>query len=133
MICTICGKISSHTSDINIKKFVVDGITYMYPVCLDNGDFQHSHKDEQQLIADIVHKEQAKAKELKDRLEQDRKELLAKQEADAKANQERVARDIEEMSYRTAMHNFNDLVQGNKRAMRDIYKMLKDAYDGGKL
>ena len=130
MICKICGKIRPNTSDINVKRFVVDGIVYYYPVCLENGDFQHSHKDEQQLITDIVHKEQNKDKELKEKIEKERKELLAKQEADIKANQERVARDNEEMSYRTAMHNFHELTAGqNKRAMSEIYKALKNAYE----
>ena len=69
MICKICGKIRPNTSDINVKRFVVDGVAYYYPVCFDNGDFQHSHKDEQQLIEDIVHKEQNKDKELKEKIE----------------------------------------------------------------
>lgn len=130
MICKICGKIRPNTSDINVKRFVVDGIVYYFPVCLDNGDFQHSHKDEQKLIEDIVHREQDKEQELKEKIEKERKELLAKQEADLKANQEKVAKDIEESSYRLAIKNFHDLTAGhNKRAMSEIYKELKDAYE----
>ena len=102
----------------------------MFPVCLESSDFQHSHTDEQQLIADIVHREQARDQELKEKIEKERKELLAKQEADAKANQEKVAKDIEESSYRLAIKNFHDLTAGhNKRAMSEIYKALKDAYE----
>ena len=38
MQCVICNKYSGHTSDINLDKFRIDGIDYIYPVCQTSQD-----------------------------------------------------------------------------------------------
>lgn len=131
MQCVICNKYSGHTSDINLDKFRIDGIDYIYPVCQTSQDGRFTeHKDANEIISEIVHKEQERQKQIEEQLKQRAKEILEKQEADSKANQERIARDNEERTYKTAMHNFHELTQGNDRAMKEIYRTLKEAFEG---
>lgn len=133
MICKVCGKYSQHTSEIDLRKFRVDGIDYMMPVCVSDNPrdtrFQR-HDDEQSKIEEIVRSEIAKRKAEEIAINQKAKEVLAQEEADKKANQERASRDNEERTYKTAMHNFHELTQGNDRAMKEIYRMLKEAFEG---
>ena len=66
---------------------------------------------------------------MREEAERKAKELAETREAELKADRERTNKDIEELSYRIAMHNFNELTSGNKRAMAAMYRLLKDAYE----
>ena len=133
MICRICGKYSAHTSDIDLRKFVVDNVSYMIPVCVNDNPKDPRflpHPDAQTKIEEIVRSEIAKRKAEEIAINQKAKEVLAQEEADKKANQERANRDNEERSYKIAMRNFQELTQGNARAKKEIYRMLKEAFEG---
>lgn len=133
MICRICGKYSNHTNEIALKKFVVDGISYLYPVCsYDNPNDNRfkPHADAQAQIERIVRDEIKQRQADEEALRVKAKEILEKQQAEIKANEERVAKENEERAYRTAMRNFEQLTQGNKRAIREIAKILKEVENG---
>ena len=65
MQCVICNKFSGHTSDINLDKFRIDGIDYIYPVCQTSQDGRFTeHTDANEIISEIVHKEQERQKQI---------------------------------------------------------------------
>ena len=66
---------------------------------------------------------------MREEAERKAKELAERREAEFRANEERANKDIEELSYRIALRNFNELVSGNRRAMAEMYRLLKDAYE----
>lgn len=132
MFCNICGKYSAHTSDIDVRKFRVDGVDYMFAVCVSENPKDTSfkrHKDEQAQIEAIVHKEIEDRKAQEEMLRAKAKEVLLKTETEKREQEERVKRETEERTYTKSMSEFANLTQTNKRAMHDIYKALKQAYE----
>ena len=108
MWCVICRRYSAHVSDVNLRKFRVDGTYYLYPVCKDSYDGRFkAHSDAQEKIEEIVSNEKERQKQIEDQLKQRAEEIPEKQEIDSKANQERPAREAEERLYNKAMGIFS--------------------------
>ncbi|WP_287954656.1 hypothetical protein [Acidiplasma sp.] len=129
MICNICGKYSDHSSDIDFETFVIDGLPMRFVVCQGATGYP-KHDNALQILTEKYHKKLENQKKLAEEAERKAKELLEKREADLKANQERAEREIAEMAYRNAMHNFHELTNGSEKGMAEIYRILKEAYEG---
>lgn len=130
MICIICKKYSSHSSEVNTERFTVDGIAYYFPVCHTSKDGRFTeHTDAQERIEEIVRSEIAKKKKEEEEIRQRAKEILEKQEAEFKANQERAAKENEERDYRETLAFYHS--HFNKRAIRELYKEIKEIVESG--
>lgn len=131
-ICKICGKYSSHSNEVKHEKFRVDGIDYFFDVCGNSLDGRFSeHLDAQERIEEIVRADIKRRQDQQNAIEAEQKRLEEKRQKDMRELQERTARETDERTYKTALYNFDQLTQGNDRAMKEIYRRLKHAYESG--
>ncbi|MCL4452279.1 MAG: hypothetical protein M1327_06615 [Candidatus Thermoplasmatota archaeon] len=124
MICNICKKYSSDASQVGIRQFYIHGKLRSFVVCL-----KPEHPNALEILTQKVDTEEKAMIERQKKIEEDAKKVLAEEEKRKREYEEQIAREKEEATYKRSMHNFEQLTNLNPRAMAEIFKRLKEAYE----
>lgn len=126
MFCKICNRYSGNASEVNMKQFIIDGLTYYFPVCVDI-----PHKNEVELLKEIMNKENAYNNKQKEETEKYLKEIAEKRKKEETERLKVLEKERRQKEDYKALQSPFELLK-NKKAMYEFYKALKDNYENYK-